>query len=157
MAAGEGVEPSSSSSKPDVLPVTPSRNQTSPTSQVQCPTSVRLTDMDLLTLDIGPSLLVAAEGIEPSSLDYRSNALPLSYTARESNVASPMSKVCLGLVTLDFGRSTLDAELVDPAGLKPAPNGLKVRCSVTRAPGQQESKVPCPKFQSSTFSNCERL
>jgi hypothetical protein len=27
LAAGEGVEPSSSSSKPDVLPVTPSRNQ----------------------------------------------------------------------------------------------------------------------------------
>jgi len=26
MAAGEGVEPSSSSSKPDVLPVTPFRN-----------------------------------------------------------------------------------------------------------------------------------
>src|SRR6266404_7508852 len=27
LVAGEGVEPSSSSSKPDVLPVTPSRNQ----------------------------------------------------------------------------------------------------------------------------------
>src|SRR5919106_4208268 len=26
--------------------------------------------------------------------------------------------------------------LVDPMGLKPAPHGLKVRCSVTRAPGQ---------------------
>ena len=27
--------------------------------------------------------------------------------------------------------------MVDPTGLKPAPHGLKVRCSVTRAPGQQ--------------------
>ena len=47
MAAGEGVEPSASESKSDVLPVTLSRN------------------------------LVAAEGIEPSSLDYRSSALPI--------------------------------------------------------------------------------
>ena len=53
--------------------------------------------------------LVAAEGIEPTSLDYRSRALPLSYTAgRESKVSSPRSKVCLaegdfGLWTLDFG------------------------------------------------------
>ena len=29
------------------------------------------------------------------------------------------------------------SSLVDPTGLKPAPHGLKVRCSVTRAPGQQ--------------------
>src|SRR5687768_17578539 len=28
-----------------------------------------------------PRKLVAAEGVEPTSLDYRSNALPLSYTA----------------------------------------------------------------------------
>ena len=27
--------------------------------------------------------------------------------------------------------------MVDPTGLKPAPHGLKDRCSVTRAPGQQ--------------------
>ena len=52
--------------------------------------------------------MVAAEGIEPTSLDYRSSALPLSYTA-----------------------------MVDPTGLKPAPHGLKGRCSVTRAPGQE--------------------
>ena len=47
MAAGEGVEPSSSSSKPDVLPVTPSSKEA----------------------------LVAVEGIEPTSLDYQSSAL----------------------------------------------------------------------------------
>src|SRR2546425_2886492 len=29
------------------------------------------------------------------------------------------------------------ATVVDPTGLKPAPHGLKGRCSVTRAPGQQ--------------------
>ena len=48
------------------------------------------------------------EGIEPSSLDYQSSALPLGYTA-----------------------------MVDPAGLKPALHGLKGRCSVTRAPDQK--------------------
>jgi hypothetical protein len=37
-----------------------------------------------LDFGLGPLLLVAAEGIEPTSLDYRSNALPLSYTAEES-------------------------------------------------------------------------
>ena len=52
--------------------------------------------------------LVAVAGIEPTSLDYQSSALPLSYTA-----------------------------MVDPTGLKPAPHGLKGRCSVTRAPGQE--------------------
>jgi hypothetical protein len=55
-----------------------------------------------------PRELVAVEGIEPTSLDYQSSALPLSYTA-----------------------------MVDPTGLKPAPHGLKGRCSVTRAPGQE--------------------
>ena len=52
--------------------------------------------------------LVAVEGIEPTSLDYQSSALSLSYTA-----------------------------MVDPTGLKPAPHGLKGRRSVPRAPGQQ--------------------
>ena len=55
-----------------------------------------------------PRELVAVEGIEPTSLDYQSSALPLSYTA-----------------------------MVDPTGLKPVPHGLKGRCSVTRAPGQE--------------------
>ena len=55
-----------------------------------------------------PRELVAVEGIEPTSLDYQSSALPLSYTA-----------------------------MVDPTGLKPAPHGLKGRCSVARAPGQE--------------------
>ena len=31
--------------------------------------------------------------------------------------------------------------MVDPAGLKPAPRGLKVRCSVARTPGQHELAV----------------
>ena len=52
--------------------------------------------------------MVAAEGIEPSFLDYRSSGLPLTYTA-----------------------------LVDPARLKLALHGLKGRCSVTRAPDQE--------------------
>jgi hypothetical protein len=58
-----------------------------------------------------------------------------------------MSKVCLRLVTSDLGRWTLDIGLVDPTGLKPAPNGLKVRCSVTRAPGHKSPKshVQSPK------------
>ena len=42
VAAGEAIEPSSSSSKPDVLPITPTRKQTSPKFQVQGPKSVGL-------------------------------------------------------------------------------------------------------------------
>jgi hypothetical protein len=61
--------------------------------------------------------LVAVEGVEPTSLDYQSSALPLSYTA-----------------------------MVDPTGLKPAPHGLKGRCSVARAPGQEDCRLP--------ISNC---
>src|SRR5690349_2190236 len=53
-------------------------------------------------------VLVAVVGVEPTSLDYRSSALPLSYAA-----------------------------MVDPTGLKPAPHGLKGRRSVTRAPDQE--------------------
>ena len=52
--------------------------------------------------------VVAVEGIEPTSLDYQSSALAFE----------------------------LHREVVDPTGLKPAPHGLKGRCSVTRAPGQ---------------------
>ena len=59
-------------------------------------------------MSYAPLRLVAVEGIEPSSLDYQSSALPLGYTA-----------------------------MVDPAGLKPALHGLKGRCSVTRAPDQK--------------------
>jgi hypothetical protein len=33
-------------------------------------------------------LLVAVEGIEPTSLDYQSSALPLSYTAKSSTAFS---------------------------------------------------------------------
>ncbi len=58
--------------------------------------------------------LVAVEGIEPSSLDYRSSALAVE----------------------------LHREVVDPTGLKPAPHGLKGRCSVTRAPGQEHFLFP---------------
>src|SRR5690349_24884932 len=87
VAPGEGIEPSSSSSKPDVLPIAPSRKKS----------------------------LVAVTGVEPMSLDYRSSALPLSYTT-----------------------------LVDPTGLKPALHGLKGRCSVTRAPGQKLAVADAP-------------
>jgi hypothetical protein len=63
----------------------------------------------LCRVELCPVKLVAANGVEPSSLDYQSSALPLCYTA----------------------------ELVDPTGLKPAPHGLKGRRSVTRAPSQK--------------------
>ncbi len=92
--------------------------------------------------------LVAVEGIEPTSLDYRSSALPLSYTAKKS----PRSQVqCPKSVspelTLDFGRWTLDRGLVDPTGLEPAPYGLKGRYSAARVPGQYEFQVPSLKFK----------
>ena len=65
--------------------------------------------------------LVAEEGVEPSSLDYRSSALALSYTAKRV--------------------------LVDPTGLKPAPHGLKGRCSVTRAPDQYDLRFKISNFR----------
>ena len=81
--------------------------------------------------------LVAEEGIEPTSLDYRSRALPLSYTAEESPKSRVQSPKSVWLkVTLGFGRWTLEIVLVDPTGLEPAPYRLKVRYSATRVPGQ---------------------
>src|SRR6266849_5970582 len=89
LAAGEGVEPSSSSSKPDVLPVTPSRKKLQRSghrdSNPEPGANLALTPLIrrlLYRLSYAPLKLVAAEGVEPSSLDYRSSALPLSYTAK---------------------------------------------------------------------------
>lgn len=69
------------------------------------------------------------EGIEPTSLDYRSRALPLSYTAK------------LGVRRQALRDAALQS-LVDPTGLKPAPHGLKIRRSVTRAPSQEHFQLP---------------
>ena len=115
MAAGEGVEPSSSSSKPDVLPVTPSRKKVTghwdsnpePRADLALKPLIRRL---LYRLSYAPLKLVAVEGIEPTSLDYQSSALAIE----------------------------LHREVVDPTGLKPAPHGLKGRRSVTRAPGQKD-------------------
>lgn len=63
-------------------------------------------------------MMVAEGGIEPPSPDYRS-----------------------GAAAIELLRENLQKTLVDPAGLKPAPDGLKVRCTVARAPGQQELAV----------------
>src|SRR5437762_4780772 len=77
MAAGEGVEPSSSSSKPDVLPVTPSRKRL-PISDCQVPIEDHRRSASCQSA-IGNQksavTLVAVEGIEPTSLDYQSSAL----------------------------------------------------------------------------------
>src|SRR5947207_12740375 len=80
MAAGEGVEPSSSSSKPDVLPVTPSRKKVTghwdsnpePRADLALKPLIRRL---LYRLSYAPLKLVAVEGIEPTSLDYQSSAL----------------------------------------------------------------------------------
>ena len=80
MAAGEGVEPSSSSSKPDVLPVTPSRKKVTghwdsnpdPRADLALKSLIRQL---LYPLSYTPLKLVAVEGIEPTSLDYQSSAL----------------------------------------------------------------------------------
>lgn len=51
--------------------------------------------------------------------------------------------------------STVDSgiKFVDSTGLKPAPCGLKVRCSVTRAPSQQTSfEFGVPSFESARES-----
>ena len=54
--------------------------------------------------------LAAGEGVEPSTSESKSEVLPVTPSRNE---------------------------LVDPTGLKPAPHGLKGRCSVSRAPGQK--------------------
>jgi hypothetical protein len=89
LAAAEGIEPSSSGSKPDVLPVTPSRKGDKRVSGHWDSNPEPCADLALIPLirrllyliELCPEKLVAAEGIEPSSLDYRSSALPLSYAA----------------------------------------------------------------------------
>jgi hypothetical protein len=68
LAAGEGVEPSSSSSKPDVLPVTPSRKALpieNHRRSASCQSAIG-NQKSAMTL-------VAVEGIEPTSLDYQSS------------------------------------------------------------------------------------
>ena len=114
LATGEGFEPSLSSSEPDVLPLTPSRieqisghwdSNPEPCADLALTPLIRRL---LCRLSYAPRKVVAVEGIEPTSLDYRSRALPLSYTA-----------------------------MVDSTGLKPVPHGLRGRCSVTRAPSQK--------------------
>jgi hypothetical protein len=86
--------------------------------------------------------LVAVEGIEPTSLDYRSSALAIEL--HREVIAD--CRLPIAHCRSDFEPSTFDTiknrqsaignELVDPTGLKPAPHGLKGRCSVTRAPDQ---------------------
>ncbi len=48
----------------------------------------------------------------------------------------------LALKTFILHPSSLILFLVGPTGLKPAPHGLKVRCSVARAPGQEDCQLP---------------
>jgi hypothetical protein len=70
LAAGEGVEPSSSGSKPDVLPVAPSRKA--------LPIARRNVENQLAINNRQSAMtLVAVEGIEPTSLDYQSSALAI--------------------------------------------------------------------------------
>ena len=57
----------------------------------------------------GAMMLAAGEGVEPSSSSSKPDVLPVTLSRNE---------------------------LVDLTGLKPAPHGLKGRCSVPRAPGQ---------------------
>jgi hypothetical protein len=82
MAPGEGVEPSLSGSKPDVLPVAPSRIETisghwdsnpEPCAYLALTPLIRRL---LSQLSYTPKL-VAVEGVEPTSLDYQSSALAI--------------------------------------------------------------------------------
>ena len=85
--------------------------------------------------------MVAAGGVEPSSLDYQSSALSLSYTAAVVfGIWVWISSWLLeGIDAISRAKAKDPSPfvVVDPAGLKPAPHGLKGRCSVTRAPDQQ--------------------
>ena len=82
MAAGEGVEPSSSGSKPDMLPVTPSRNREHRGTGIRTQNLALIWRYGPLIRQLPNELvkplsteLVAVEGIEPTSLDYQSSAL----------------------------------------------------------------------------------
>ena len=93
-------------------------------------------------------VLVAAEGVEPSSLDYREgSAVELHRGKRVQSLKSKVQSLPGWKMTLDFGPWTLDLVLVDPTGLEPAPYGLKVRYSATRVPGHYEGKCPKSKIQ----------
>ena len=81
--------------------------------------------------------MVAAGGVEPPSLDYQSSALSLSYTAA---VVFDLRPSVFDRLVPSMNRGPKTNVVVDPAGLKPAPHGLKGRCSVTRAPDQ---KIGC--------------
>ena len=50
--------------------------------------------------------LVAAEGIEPTSLDYRSSALPLSYTAGRDLTPKVLANFSPGFPTLGQSAGT---------------------------------------------------
>ena len=113
MAAGEGVEPSASESKSDVLPFTPSCKKDSGhwESNPEPCASPALTPLIRRLL-------------------CRLSYAPLIWSRRKDS---------------DLRRSIIDrvhcrlcyTAMVDPAGLKPAPHGLKGRCSVARAPDRK--------------------
>src|SRR5438445_4389861 len=73
IGCGEGVEPSSSGSKPDVLPVTPSRKNlgAQASSLLSFVWQIHGGRLEALRTQ---DRLVAVEGIEPTSLDYQSSA-----------------------------------------------------------------------------------
>ena len=76
LAAGEGVEPPSSSSKPDVLPVTPSRKGgRGDAEKGRRGEEVLISVSPCLPVSPIPKILVVVAGIEPTSLDYQSSAL----------------------------------------------------------------------------------
>src|SRR6185295_10497393 len=77
--------------------------------------------------------MVAEGGVEPPSLDYQSSALSLSYTAA---VVFDLRPSVFDRPVTSMNRGPKTNVVVDPTGLKPAPHGLKGRCSVTRAPDQ---------------------
>ena len=114
MAPGEGLEPSSSSSKPGVLPVTPSRNETISghwDSNPETCADLALTPFIrrlLYRLSYAPGKWSRWKDLNRHRSIINRVLWPLSYTA-----------------------------MVDPTGLKPALHGLKGRCSVTRAPDQE--------------------
>jgi hypothetical protein len=105
------------------------------------------------------------EGIEPTSLDYRSSALAIElhreiildfrfliedwsgfrvfdFTFRvggfveERNTLNSKPRLAIFQSSIKNLKSQIKNDLVGPTGLKPAPHGLKGRCSVTRAPDQ---------------------
>ena len=83
--------------------------------------------------------MAAGEGVEPPASESKSDVLPVTLS-RKNWSRRKESNLRLSIIDRVHCRLCYTA-MVDPTGLKPAPHGLKGRCSVTRAPDRKRLAV----------------